>query len=936
MNDTVEFLSSMSPKIRNKLKPGEHRFRRIHGVSILALKTNIRRSSLNEKSNLTMKNENLNIIECRISSESSEETENAAFSDTGSTQEEPVKNPSKSSSNDDDSIIVISDNASESSSDGGLKDNLKCLNLRDIKTEGDCELPQEKVQAIANWLEQINIRNNKSSSTIYTELSTINGSNSSTSCMNFIAKTECHAINSTFSQGHNKKFDEMFANKNNYKVKVDETASVISDDVVNDSLKNVVIEDSFEIVNVSLRSRLKTEKECGLKNEPNNEEKVENESTKEENKDIQNQVVEHDFVVINNDLRNEDSVDLSRKPGSPFAHEDNAAKILDELYGTSWRVNKDLVLSKTEPRKKIKKPSLKAAVVASESKPKTSLFYKNPYLDSEKSKTQNLLSTLSQSRMKETAKSSWLNRFRVLCDSDTNSENSPAPLRPTHLEFDDSSDEETSKYFKNNAKSRKSLSDKENRAGGNNKQKTDSSSNSDDNARTIKAKVLKNNTEKSQSSSGTSSFEKIQFVTTRKAVNNITSKEIRGNVNFTLNIISSDEDLTESIEPKMGGKVKPTVRKKQQISSSSNITSDNSDIVKTKPVVRRKQQINSSSSSTSDDIDKVKTKTDKKTSKKVSPNIETSSSSSTSEGIDKVKTKTDNKTRKKATPNVGESSSSISSDEEWNMEVSKIQRKVKTKDESYSFLASLSASVPILKCDMSARMFRNNFKAYKEQLVKKLFQLFNDKIFDNLLPQDMQIEWNDRMRSSAGFCYCKKITRRTGAIERSARIALSTKVLDTADRLRDTLIHEMCHAATWIVNCVSDGHGDYWKSWAFKAMKTFPELPNIKRCHNYVISTKYTYKCTTCGYSIGRHSKSLDIERKRCGYCYGKFEILINKTNKKGETKSVAATPKKEATGFALFVKENYGIFKTPDRKHGDVMKILGQKFQMMKIDIKP
>lgn len=84
--------------------------------------------------------------------------------------------------------------------------------------------------------------------------------------------------------------------------------------------------------------------------------------------------------------------------------------------------------------------------------------------------------------------------------------------------------------------------------------------------------------------------------------------------------------------------------------------------------------------------------------------------------------------------------------------------------------------------------------------------------------------------------------------------------------------------------------------------------------------------------SIGRHTKSIDIERKRCGYCYGTFEVLINKTSKKGETKSVPVTPKK-VTGFALFVKENYATYKTPDLKHADVMKILGQKFSNLKVD---
>lgn len=125
----------------------------------------------------------------------------------------------------------------------------------------------------------------------------------------------------------------------------------------------------------------------------------------------------------------------------------------------------------------------------------------------------------------------------------------------------------------------------------------------------------------------------------------------------------------------------------------------------------------------------------------------------------------------------------------------------------------LLGSVPIGKCDMSARIYRNNFKNFKEQLLTKLFKIYNEKVFDNSIPQDSHFEWNDRMRGTAGFCYCKKVTRRNGAVERSVRIVLANKVIDCAERLRDTLIHEMCHAATWIVNCVSDGHGRYWKSW---------------------------------------------------------------------------------------------------------------------------
>ncbi|CAG9767543.1 unnamed protein product [Ceutorhynchus assimilis] len=277
----------------------------------------------------------------------------------------------------------------------------------------------------------------------------------------------------------------------------------------------------------------------------------------------------------------------------------------------------------------------------------------------------------------------------------------------------------------------------------------------------------------------------------------------------------------------------------------------------------------------------------------------------------------------------------VSTDEEYDKEIRILETKRKSlmpqKQTKYSFLESLSGSVPLNKCDMSARIFRSNFKQHRQELATRLFKLFNEKVFGNALLPDTELEWNDKLRKTAGLCYCKKITHKNKTVERKVRIALSTKVLDSTDRLRDTLVHEMCHAVTWIVNEVSDGHGAYWKSWAFKAMNVFPELPAISRCHNYAINSKYTYRCTKCGYSFGRHSKSLDVERKRCGHCYGKFEVLINKTTKNGETKAVLVGEKK-TTGFALFVKENYAKFKDPSKKHGDVMKILGQKFAELKV----
>ena len=81
-----------------------------------------------------------------------------------------------------------------------------------------------------------------------------------------------------------------------------------------------------------------------------------------------------------------------------------------------------------------------------------------------------------------------------------------------------------------------------------------------------------------------------------------------------------------------------------------------------------------------------------------------------------------------------------------------------------------------------------------------------------------------------------------------------------------------CHASCWIISESNCGHGPQWKRWANKAMKFYPELPIIERCHTYKIEAKFAYKCLNCGYLYKRHSKSIDTERKRCGKigCKGK------------------------------------------------------------------
>ncbi|XP_061783648.2 germ cell nuclear acidic protein [Nerophis lumbriciformis] len=206
-----------------------------------------------------------------------------------------------------------------------------------------------------------------------------------------------------------------------------------------------------------------------------------------------------------------------------------------------------------------------------------------------------------------------------------------------------------------------------------------------------------------------------------------------------------------------------------------------------------------------------------------------------------------------------------------------------------------------------------HFKKHKEELTSKLYQMYNSSVFDNKLPVNMSVTWNKKMRKTAGYCVTGQ-EQRDG--NRYARIELSEKVCDSADRLRDTLIHEMCHAATWLINGVRDGHGGFWKLYARKSILVHPELPMVTRCHSYDIKYKFMYQCTRCQNKIGRHSKSLDTQRFVCALCTGQLILL---------TPSKPRPP----TPFASFVKENYKTVRQEftGQSHAEVMRKLSADF---------
>ncbi|GJQ86446.1 hypothetical protein Trydic_g10353 [Trypoxylus dichotomus] len=639
---------------------------------------------------------------------------------------------------------------------------------------------------------------------------------------------------------------------------------------------------------------------------------------------------DNDVIIINDSYEERQCFETPTKTQNEVSEHE---KLLDELYGNSWRANKERILMYSEPRQKERvKIKKKDILPKSERKPKTSITYKNPYLFSEKNKSESLLRTLHSTRiMKATESSPWLTKFKDICDIESSPESLSirSPLKcKMKLNFDVSNSdsdvaikntEDNFDKFINKTPRRVKRTDynKEIRKSNSNLEKPTGKD-------SLQDILISCNLNMEDESNVDDKVQNDFYDTMLKEEGTLEDRLIK-KINGVTN--SSFDNIMKSLEDKLRNGV---VLKKEncEILNEDCNNYNKSDIY---PAIPDEKLENIKARKTKRVPKSNKNKVQKEERERKTNSFEEDSPSLESK-VNKTKKQVKKNIRKKQNDSDKESAESSNDSDSSNESIYINKKQDRSKIEGpLSFLASLSGCIPIDKCDASARIFRSTFKTSKEELARKLFNLYNDKVFNNSIPNDTLLEWSDRMRGTAGFCYCKKITRRTGTVERKARIVLATKILDSADRLRDTLIHEMCHAATWIVNEISDGHGSFWKAWAAKAMRTFPELPPIKRCHDYTINTKYTYKCSSCGYSIGRHSKSLDIERKRCGYCYGKFEIFINKTTKGGIKAMAPATPKKEPTGFALFIKENYSSVKKANMNHAEVMKILSKNFSELK-----
>lgn len=164
----------------------------------------------------------------------------------------------------------------------------------------------------------------------------------------------------------------------------------------------------------------------------------------------------------------------------------------------------------------------------------------------------------------------------------------------------------------------------------------------------------------------------------------------------------------------------------------------------------------------------------------------------------------------------------------------------------------------------------------------------------------IKVVWSKTLRSTAGRAKWKQErTKQPGKDIKCihhASIELAEHVIDDEDRLLNTLAHEYCHLANYMISGIrNQPHGASFKQWGRKcvdAIKTHPEYMNypieVTTKHSYQIDYKYVWICTDCGYKYGRHSKSIDPTKSRCSLCTGGLQQVKPKPRQ--------ASPKKKGT----------------------------------------
>lgn len=193
----------------------------------------------------------------------------------------------------------------------------------------------------------------------------------------------------------------------------------------------------------------------------------------------------------------------------------------------------------------------------------------------------------------------------------------------------------------------------------------------------------------------------------------------------------------------------------------------------------------------------------------------------------------------------------------------------------------------------------------------------------------VKIVWSKTLQTTAGRATWRRVNSNSNNTtdkpgEQHATIELAERIIDNDDRLINTLAHEYCHLANNMISKVyNNPHGTSFKQWGLKCKQALQDHPvyagrvEVTTKHNYKIDYKYVWACVDCAQSFGRHSKSIDPARVRCGRCRGILQQIKPKPrNVSPKKKTSAACAGSGAQGSSVSPVDREAV--------DDVMQVLG------------
>ncbi|KAI0397525.1 hypothetical protein F5Y17DRAFT_454928 [Xylariaceae sp. FL0594] len=221
---------------------------------------------------------------------------------------------------------------------------------------------------------------------------------------------------------------------------------------------------------------------------------------------------------------------------------------------------------------------------------------------------------------------------------------------------------------------------------------------------------------------------------------------------------------------------------------------------------------------------------------------------------------------------------------------------------------------------------KKSFNAVKEDLARTFLDELDEVIMQGKLGQltestgGLRIKWSNTLQTTAGRAHWKCKTTTTTLANRPpgsgsgfatttetkqhyASIELGTKVLTNEAALLNTVAHEFCHLAVYLLHGKPKlAHGPEFKSYGQRVedaaaikknnkSKKNAVLKTPEECgvdievttrHSYEIDFRYVWRCAGCAAEVKRHSRSINPDKQTCGRCRGGRFVQVKPTPRGG------------------------------------------------------